>query len=103
MPSRFEPSGLGQMISMRYGAIPIVRATGGLKDSVEHLKTGFVFKNESAASFLHTLKLTWAYYVFDHRKFLTIQKNCFKENFDFSLSASKYKKLYQKLLKQGLG
>src|SRR3989338_4516662 len=41
MPSIFEPSGLGQMISMRYGTIPIVRATGGLRDSVRNLKTGF--------------------------------------------------------------
>ncbi len=48
MPSRFEPCGLSQMIAMRYGTIPIVRATGGLLDTVEHGRTGFLFEHATA-------------------------------------------------------
>jgi starch synthase len=46
MPSRYEPCGLAQMIAMRYGCIPVVRATGGLKDTVEEGRTGFLFDSE---------------------------------------------------------
>ncbi|HEY4475154.1 MAG TPA: glycogen/starch synthase [Candidatus Paceibacterota bacterium] len=98
MPSLFEPSGLGQMISMRYGTIPIVRETGGLKDSVKHLKTGFVFKSESASAFRKILELAWNHYSEKSAKLKQIQKNCLKENFDFSHSAKEYQKLYEKLL-----
>lgn len=48
MPSRFEPCGLGQMIAMRYGTLPLVRATGGLLDTVAHRRTGFVFEHATA-------------------------------------------------------
>jgi len=54
MPSRFEPCGLSQMIAMRYGTLPIVRATGGLRDTVEHRRTGFVFEHADAGG------LAWA-------------------------------------------
>jgi len=99
MPSRFEPSGLGQMIAMRYGTIPIVRSTGGLEDTVKHLKTGFVFKKANDSYFKKALKTARHYYFRYPKKLAVIQKNCLKENFDFSESALEYQKLYQKLLK----
>src|SRR3989344_818123 len=93
MPSRFEPSGLGQMISMHYGTVPIVRATGGLKDTVKHLKTGFVFKNESAADFRKAMELAVKYF-YDKKKFNAIRKNCLNQDFSWNKSARKYKRLY---------
>jgi glycogen synthase len=48
VPSRFEPCGLSQMIAMRYGTLPVVRATGGLRDTVDHGRTGFVFEQATA-------------------------------------------------------
>ena len=98
MPSRFEPSGLGQMIAMRYGAIPIVRDTGGLHDTVENLKTGFVFRGEEFHNFENILRLAWIYYQKFPHKISEIQKNCFEKNFDFSHSAQEYLKIYKKLL-----
>ncbi len=49
MPSRYEPCGLAQMIAMRYGCVPVVHATGGLKDTVEEGKTGFLFQTAQAS------------------------------------------------------
>ena len=100
MPSRFEPSGLGQMISMRYGTIPIVRNTGGLHDTVKHLKTGFVFKNETVKDFQRILELAINYFTRQPEKIKAIQKNCLRENFDFSRSAKEYADFYKKLLRE---
>ncbi len=52
VPSRFEPCGLSQMIAMRYGTVPLVRATGGLKDTVAHARTGFVFEHATPEGLL---------------------------------------------------
>ena len=94
MPSVFEPSGLGQMISMHYGTAPIVRATGGLKDSVQHRKTGFVFKKESSKDLAKAMKEALA--VFDNPvKMKKLIKNCKKQDFSWSKSAKKYKALYR--------
>ncbi len=56
MPSLFEPCGLGQLIAMRYGSVPVVRATGGLADTVRHGVTGFTFSNYSADDFWNALQ-----------------------------------------------
>lgn len=55
MPSSFEPCGLGQLIAFRYGSVPIVRATGGLKDTVTNDETGFVFTDRSAFELLDAI------------------------------------------------
>jgi len=94
MPSLFEPSGLGQMIAMRYGTIPIVRATGGLRDSVQHLKTGLVFTTASsralAAVIIKAIK------IFENPiLYQKLRRNCLAQNFDWTKSAKAYLNLYK--------
>lgn len=97
MPSIFEPSGLGQMIAMRYGTIPIVRATGGLKDTVRDGTTGFVFKNISPAAL--SLAAERAITAFSSKKtFKKIIAECKRQNFGWGRSAKKYLALYKQLL-----
>lgn len=98
MPSRFEPSGLGQMIAMHYGTIPIVRATGGLKDSVRDGKTGLVFEKASSADLKKAM--IRAIKIFSQpKKLVAMRKNCRKQDFSWDKSARKYKELYIKTIK----
>jgi len=98
IPSAFEPSGLGQMISMHYGNIPIVRETGGLKDSVKHLKTGFVFKEKTSEALAKVMELAVDYFYNKPKQLKSMQKNCRKQDFSWGHSANKYKALYKNLL-----
>lgn len=102
MPSRFEPCGLGQMISMRYGTLPIVRATGGLKDTVTDFKqshgTGFVFKNYKAEELLKTTKRAIDSFNNQKNKWSGVQKRAMTQDFSWTKSAEKYLKLYTKLI-----
>ena len=100
VPSLFEPCGLTQMIAMRYGAVPIVRNTGGLADSVTNLKDGFVF-NEYAANDLE-LALRDAITT-SNKKLTTITNNALKKDFSWRKSASSYCELYEKALKGNRG
>jgi starch synthase len=101
MPSRFEPCGLGQMIAMRYGTLPIVRATGGLKDTVVDLEraegTGFVFNNYTSSELFSTISRTINFYK-DKSGWQSAQKRCMLKNFSWQASAKKYLNLYDKLL-----
>jgi starch synthase len=67
IPSRYEPSGLTQMIAMKYGTLPIVRSTGGLHDSVFNLQTGFVFENYSALDLTNTINEALSVYNSRHQ------------------------------------
>ncbi len=98
MPSRFEPSGLGQMIAMRYGTIPIARATGGLIDSIEDGKTGFLFEQPTAAALGKALQTALQCYQ-NEPQFQQMRSNCFRKNFDFKNAARSYLELYQQLAK----
>jgi starch synthase len=97
MPSQFEPCGLGQMIAMRYGTIPVVRATGGLADTVSS-KVGFKFKGFSFGAM--TKSLQTAIKVFNNKKkWRQLQINCMTQDFSWNKSAKEYLKLYNKLVK----
>lgn len=100
MPSRFEPCGLGQLISLRYGTIPIVRATGGLADTVANFDpitgkgNGFVFKNYRSADLSEAIGR--ALYVYRERKDMWAQlvKEAMTSDFSWTNSAAEYEKLY---------
>ncbi|MCF7794960.1 glycogen synthase [Patescibacteria group bacterium] len=98
MPSRFEPCGLGQMIAMRYSSLPIVRATGGLKDTVDS-SVGFMFKKFSARAFYLAVKRAIDVYYDEPKKFKKMQIKAMKKDFSWDNSAKKYLKLYKNLLK----
>ncbi len=101
MPSVFEPCGLGQMIALRYGALPIVRDVGGLSDTVtdyheNHGKgNGFVYEGSTSTDLLK--KIDEAVKVFKNSKLWTdLQKNAMKCDFSWKSSAKHYVELYQK-------
>ena len=98
MPSKFEPCGLVQMIAITYGTIPIARQTGGLADTIEDDKTGFLFKEYKGIAFLETIKRALKLYQ-DKEKWQSLMKNAMEKDFSWKISAQKYLKLYQKLLK----
>jgi len=103
MPSAFEPCGLSQIISMRYGTLPVVRETGGLKDTVipynEFTKegTGFSFKNYSAQDMVHVLKYAMQVYYDDKQSWNTLVENAMSTDYSWSVSADKYIKMYEEL------
>ncbi|MFA4834204.1 MAG: glycogen/starch synthase [Patescibacteria group bacterium] len=97
MPSRFEPCGLGQMIAMRYGAVPLVRATGGLADTVNK-KVGFSFLDFSTKAFLKILENALSLYYKKPSQWKKMQKRCMKKDFSWNKSAKEYLRLYKKLV-----
>ena len=99
VPSRFEPCGLTQMIAMRYGAVPLVRATGGLKDTVYDGKNGFVFKNFNSADFLKTLIRALNLYIKQPKSWRRLQDNGAATDVSWKGSALRYLNLYRKLIK----
>jgi len=104
MPSYFEPCGLGQMISMRYGTLPIVRNVGGLADTVKDLDAspesgnGFVFDEQSPERLLATIERALKFYE-DKKKLDTARKRAMKQDFSWDKSAKKYLTLYESLMK----
>lgn len=99
MPSKYEPCGLNQMYSLRYGTIPIVRKTGGLADTVVnfnpeiHSGTGFVFEEYSSEALIDAVKR--AIEIFHNKKmWIQLQKQAMKQDFSWDASAKEYLKLY---------
>lgn len=101
MPSRYEPCGLNQMYSMKYGTVPVVRATGGLMDTVAPVDggkgTGFLFSEYSAEAFIKTLNQAVAAYE-DKKLWKQIMLNAMNEDFSWQASAKAYLRLYQRLV-----
>ncbi|MDP2778305.1 MAG: glycogen/starch synthase, partial [Anaerolineales bacterium] len=98
MPSRYEPCGLSQMIAMRYGCVPVVRATGGLNDTVQHGETGFVFDKAHHMSLMGAVKAGLKIYS-DRERWQKIQRAGMGQDFSWENSARKYLELYQSLVK----
>jgi len=100
MPSRYEPSGLNQMYSLKYGTVPIVRATGGLDDSIEPFDvehgtgTGFKFKEYSGDALLYAVRQALHHYM-DERIWKRIQLNGMAKDFSWKGPAAEYAKLYE--------
>ena len=104
MPSLFEPCGLSQLMSLRYGTVPIVRETGGLKDTVEAYNeyektgTGFSFKNYNAHEMLHTIRYAQKTYYEKKRDWNKIAERAMKADFSWANSAKQYEALYEELI-----
>jgi len=103
MPSQFEPCGLSQMIAMRYGTVPIVRETGGLRDTVLSYNefsgegNGFTFFNYNAHDMLHTIERAADYYLHHPDIWKIIQKRGMEGDYSWTHSAGDYMKIYQDL------
>ena len=104
MPSLFEPCGLSQLMSLRYGTAPIVRETGGLKDTVEPYNeyektgTGFSFMNYNAHEMLHTIRYAEQVYYDKKRDWNRIVERAMQADFSWGASAQKYEELYSRML-----
>jgi len=102
-PSSFEPCGLTQLIAFAYGAVPIVRATGGLKDTVidyAQKGNGFSFTPYSEKILLQTIKRAVTLYKTNPKAWDTLVAKIMKQNFSWSVSARKYIALYKNILKK---
>ncbi|MFR4351921.1 MAG: glycogen synthase GlgA [Roseburia sp.] len=103
MPSLFEPSGLSQLMSLRYGTVPIVRETGGLRDTVEAYNeyeqtgTGFSFANYNAQEMISAVRYAMQIYYGDKQSWNGLIRRGMEKDFSWSVSAGEYEKLYEKL------
>ncbi len=95
MPSRYEPSGLSQMYSLRYGAVPIVRATGGLEDTIDE-STGFKFSEYEPEALLKTIRDALAAFR-DRESWTALMRTGMSKDFSWDSSAKKYQDLYKGL------
>lgn len=100
MPSRFEPCGLGQMMAMRYGSVPLVKAVGGLRDTVDRT-TGFRFSG-GAKSFrkaVDRMAKAWK----DPRKWAWYRRRCMSQDFSWEKSVGQYEQVYEEALAKRSG
>jgi starch synthase len=96
MPSRYEPCGLNQIYSLRYGTVPIVRATGGLDDTIDE-DTGFKFQDYSGSTLLIAIRAALDAYK-DRAGWAGRMRRCMRKDFSWSTSADAYVELYERLL-----
>lgn len=103
MPSLFEPCGLSQLMSLRYGTVPVVRETGGLKDTVEPYNeyeqtgTGFSFTNYNAHDMLHVIRYAEKVFYEDRESWDQIVERGMRTDFSWNNSARQYEALYDSL------
>jgi starch synthase len=104
MPSRYEPCGLNQMFSLKYGTIPVVRAVGGLKDTVQAYDaesqsgTGFLFLSYESEALLAAIDRGLAAYRDDKDAWTALQRRAMAMDFSWDRSAKLYSDLYRQLL-----
>jgi len=104
MPSRFEPCGISQMIAMHYGTVPIVRETGGLKDTIipfnemTGVGNGFSFAHYNAHELLFAVQRAVSIYQEDKFAWDTIRQNALKGDYSWDRSAKAYIEIYESLL-----
>jgi starch synthase len=110
MPSHYEPCGLSQLYSLKYGTVPIVRATGGLCDTLidatpqrlqDGTATGFVFVAMTPTAFLGSVERALAVFRTQPERWLTLMQNGMRQDWSWRRSAAEYEKLYQRLAGQG--
>ena len=105
MPSNYEPCGIGQLIAMRYGAIPVVRETGGLKDTVipynkqTKAGTGFVFHDYNAHEMMYALKRALSLYA-NPIEWYRLMQNAMQADYSWQQSGREYHRLYEKLCRE---
>lgn len=108
MPSRFEPCGLGQMIALRYGSVPVARKTGGLADTVFDIDAnpengnGFVFNNYNVEEFLTTLTRATQAWQKNDSKWREVVRRGMEQNFSWEKSASAYSAMYRNVYEHAL-
>ncbi len=108
MPSRFEPCGLNQMYSLRYGTVPVVRAVGGLDDTIDHWDsrtnrgTGFKFWDHSPGALRASLKQALDLFR-DREKWRAVQRAGMARDFSWAASAAEYVKAYERAIKLRAG
>ena len=102
MPSKSEPCGLAQMVACRYGTLPVVRETGGLKDSIRDCGDGegfgFTFKTYNAGDMLYAIDRALGAYA-NKDDLVLLRQRCMNEDFSWGRSANEYIRLYKSLLK----
>ncbi len=105
MPSRYEPCGLGQLIALRYGTVPLVRKTGGLTDTVQDYKprtgrgTGFVFEHYTAQALVKGLERALAVYRM-REEWKALMRAGMQQDFSWDHSAQEYEKVYRKVMRK---
>ncbi|MDC4224485.1 MAG: glycosyltransferase [Candidatus Manganitrophus sp.] len=102
MPSKYEPCGLSQMMSLRYGTVPVVRATGGLDDTITQFNpdtlkgNGFKFKAYTATAFFRQIQNALSLFR-EKKKWRALIRNGMEGNYSWDTSAEKYLKLYRRI------
>src|SRR5258707_8584179 len=96
MPSRYEPCGLNQIYSLKYGTVPVVRATGGLDDTIDE-DTGFKFREYTGSALLHAVRLAITAYR-DRDEWVAMMRRGMQKDFSWSAAAGEYVALYRELL-----
>jgi starch synthase len=105
MPSRYEPCGLNQIYSLKYGTVPVVRATGGLDDTIEPFDlrtgrgTGFKFAEYAGEALLDCLEQALHVYERNPEAWRRLMENGMRKDFSWNASAAEYEQLYQRVVK----